>query len=88
MRYTIQLARGAIRTLDRVDRVTEHRLRQRLHQLTDAPEDPRLSKMLVGAQGLQSTRVGDWRILYLVDSTRAFVIVIAIRPRGSAYRDV
>lgn len=88
MRYTIQLSREAIRTLDRVDRVTEQRLRNRLHQLTDAPEEARVSKMLVGAHGLRSTRVGDWRILYLVDHARASVIVVAIRPRGSAYRGI
>lgn len=88
MRYTVQLSRVAIHVLDRLDRVTERRLRERLHQLAEAPEDPRLSKLLVDSQGIRSARVGDWRILYLVDHATESLWILAIRPRGQAYRNL
>lgn len=30
--------------------------------------------------------VGDWRILYTVDEEAQAVYVVAVRPRGQAYR--
>lgn len=86
MSYTLQLSRQAIRVLDRVDRPTERRLRDRLHVLAKTPEDPRFSKRLVDAGDIRSARVGDWRILFVVDAVRAGVLVLAIRPRGQVYR--
>lgn len=62
MTYTVQLSRAAIRALDRLDRVIQQRVRERLRQLAESPEDPRLSKLLVDAEGIRSPRVGDWRI--------------------------
>ena len=88
MRYSVRVSQAAIHVLDRLDRVMERRLRERLHQLTEAPEDRQLSKLLVDAHGIRSARVGDWRILYLVDHTKESLWILVIRPRGQAYRNL
>jgi len=84
--YEIRLYREAIKALDRMDRKTEERIRRRLWELADNPTAPRLSKPLKGMERLRSSRVGEWRILYVVDELNMAVAVLAVRPRGQAYR--
>jgi len=80
----VELAREAEKDLDRLDRNTEARVRRRLRELALTPFDPRISRPLKGVSDLRASRVGDWRILYMVQEE--VVIVLAIRPRGRAYR--
>jgi len=84
--YEVRLSREAVKTLDRMDSKLEKRIRSRLHELSDDPLDPRLSKLLTDMEGLRSSRVGGWRILYTIDNSANAVIVLAVRPRGQAYR--
>ncbi|MBI2939339.1 MAG: type II toxin-antitoxin system RelE/ParE family toxin [Chloroflexi bacterium] len=86
MSYTIRLARPAAKALERLDQSTEGRVRTRLRELADDPFDPRLSKPLVGVEGLRSSRIGGWRVLFTVNEAERAVYVVAIRPRGEAYR--
>jgi len=41
--FRVSLTHEAEKTLDRIDRVMERRIRARLHQLANDPFDPRLS---------------------------------------------
>ena len=41
---------------------------------------------LKGERGAFRYRLGDWRLLYNVDSKRRTLTLANIRPRGSAYR--
>ncbi|MDI3299035.1 MAG: type II toxin-antitoxin system RelE/ParE family toxin [Bacillota bacterium] len=86
MSLRIELTYEAEKDLDRLDRTTERRIRRRLRELADAPFDLRLSKPLVGLEGLRSSRVGDWRILFTVNEAERILEVLAVRPRGEAYR--
>lgn len=88
MSYHLRLAKPAEKKLDALDRPTEERIWKRLRELSEASRDSRLSKELVEAHGLRSSRVGDWRILYMVDDREKLLDVVAIRPRGQAYRDL
>ncbi len=84
MSYTAILSGEAVKTLDRVDRPTEDRIRRRLRELEEKPHNH--GKPLKGLEGLRSSRVGDWWILYTISEERQPVYVIGIRPRGQAYR--
>ncbi|MBX6377928.1 MAG: type II toxin-antitoxin system RelE/ParE family toxin [Clostridia bacterium] len=86
MSLRIELTREAEAALDRLDRVTERQIRRRLRELADGPFDPRLSKPLVGLEGLRSSRVGDWRVLFTVNESERVLEVLAVRPRGETYR--
>ncbi len=86
MRYQIRLARKAEKALEGVDRPTEQRLPARMHELTENPYDPRISKWLVAAPGKRSSRVGNWRIIYTVQKKDQAVEVLFIEPRGEAYK--
>ncbi len=58
------VSREAEKTLDRLDRSTERRIRAGFHQLATDPFDPRLSAPLVERAGVRKSRVGGWRILF------------------------
>lgn len=84
MSYTVILSREAVRVLGRIDRHTEDRIRRRLRELEENPHSH--GKLLKGVEGLRSSRVGDWRVLYTISEERQTVYVIGVRPRGQAYR--
>ena len=58
MTYKVELARQAEKALDRLDRVTEKRLRDRLKELSLNPYDPRLSNDVIMEEGKKYSRVG------------------------------
>lgn len=86
MSYEVRISHPAVKDIERLDAPTERRVRRRLDELAQAPTDRRLSKPLVGVPGLRSSRVGDWRILFRVNETERVVEIVAVRPRGDAYR--
>jgi len=73
---------------DRLDQATYQRIERRLDELEANPHDPRISKPLKGLEGMRSSRVGDWRIVYTIHEKGNMIYVVAIRPRGEAYRNL
>lgn len=88
MGYRIILAKDVVKTLDRLDRTTNERIKAKLRAIAEEPLDPRLSKTLKGIEGLRSSRVGGWRIIFTVDDETKAIYVLRISPRGQAYRDL
>ena len=86
MSYHTQYSRQAAKRLDGLDRATRQRMERRLDELEENPYDPRISKLLKGWESLRSSRVGDWRILYTIQEETKTIYIVAIRPRGEAYR--
>lgn len=43
---------------------------------------------LSGYENLYRIRVGDWRISYAIEDDALIVLVIEIKPRGDAYRNL
>lgn len=86
MSHKVELTKAAEKSLDRMDRATERRIRQRLKLLAQDPYDQRISKRLKGMSGVRSSRVGAWRILYTVVDGDKIVYVTSVEPRGRVYR--
>ena len=88
MRYQIRLSGRAAKDLDRLNRNTQQRVVRRLEQLADAPLDPRLSSPLKNAGGLRKSRVGGWRIIFVVDEESTSFDVVTIQRRGQVYQRI
>ncbi len=86
--YRVKLSRQAEKTLARLDRTTESRLRNRLREISQDPCSARLAKPLIMGEGKFSSRVGDWRIIYLVSQPEEAVYVEAIHSRQKAYKKI
>lgn len=62
----------------------------KLSEIRKDPFDSRISKALVSRQGARSARVGQWRIIFYVQSghgqeSDGNVLVVAIQSRGKVY---
>ncbi len=86
MNCRIVITREAEKILDRLDRATEQRIRARLIQLAEAPLDPRLSAPLTERAGIRKSRVGGWRILFMLDREAKLLQVITVDTRGQVYK--
>jgi mRNA interferase RelE/StbE len=57
-----------------------------LTELAEDPFDPRISSQVEMGAGERKSRVGDWRIFFEVDEPTEVVKILAIKPRGKAYK--
>ncbi|HEY8394945.1 MAG TPA: type II toxin-antitoxin system RelE/ParE family toxin [Thermaerobacter sp.] len=86
--WRIVVSKEAEKTLRRLDRSTRLRLRDAIDRLAEGPHPApgRDVRPLQGHPGLYRLRVGDWRVLFAVEEAEQALLVLAIRPRGQAYR--
>ena len=89
MPYSIELTPAAEKTLLKLakkDRALMLRLDRAILSLADDPTPPN-SKHLVGdVANLHRLRVGDYRIIYQVDSDNLIVLVFHVGHRKDVYR--
>lgn len=83
--YRIEFSKQSIRTLARMPANTAGLIRRKVEALALDPFSMQGVKKLVGGDGYR-LRVGDWRVLYLVDGDRLVVVVTKIGPRGEVYQ--
>lgn len=84
MQRDVEYARDAAKALQRMDRATARRIRDKLCQYADDPEPVSNNvKVLKGGEGLKRLRIGDWRAIFTEDMV--VVLVIRVAARGSVY---
>jgi mRNA interferase RelE/StbE len=82
--WRVELTRTAQRDLRRLDAQVRRRVSGALGALA---EDPRASTNLRRLAGRPETRlrVGDWRVLLMLDAEDRVILVMRILPRGRTY---
>lgn len=83
MRYEVHLIRSAEKDLDRLPLTVHNRLRIKILSLEENPR-PRGIKKLSGREEYR-LRVGDYRILYIIDDRKYIVIIVAVGHRREVY---
>ena len=83
--WALELSREAVRALVTMPRAQAVRIRARLDDLARDPYGTANVRKLTAHPGFR-LRVGDWRVLYLLDRHRVVVQVIRIAKRGEVYR--
>lgn len=84
--WCVELTRTASRDLRRLDPPIRRRVQTALQTLTSDPQQPGALRKLTGAPE-HRLRVGDWRVLLLLDTPTRTITVARVLPRGRAYRD-
>lgn len=84
MSYEVRIIRSAEKDLERFSLTVYTRLSIRILSLVNNPR-PRGVKKLSGHAEYR-LRVGDYRILYLIDDKRRIVTIIAVGHRREVYR--
>ena len=85
MPYSIQFTSRARRDLEGLDRTAQLRLRTHIDRLVVNPI-PAGAKKLHGNEPYYRIRVGDYRVVYQVESKQLVVIVVKIGHRKEIYR--
>lgn len=83
--YTLEYSKQAARALMRMPSNTAITIRAKLLELAQDPLAARNVKKLTDHPGYR-LRVGDWRLLYLLDNGRLIVYVAEIGARGGVYK--
>jgi mRNA interferase RelE/StbE len=86
VKYAQRLSARAAKDLDALDDKAKKRMLSRIEELADAPYDPKLSIKLTNQGGLRRSRVGAWRIIFLVDEKTKTLSVVTIERRGQVYK--
>ncbi len=82
MRYRVLLEQAAQRDFRALDPRVARRVRMRLLSLEENPRPPGVRKLRDVTPAWYRLRVGDWRVLYIVDDQRREVRVYRIKHRA------
>ena len=85
MRYRIEFRPAAQRELHRIPKPFKARLLAAISALADTPRPPG-SVRLQGPEGFHRVRVGDYRIVYLVQDRVLLICVVRVAHRRDVYR--
>lgn len=83
--YSVEFTKQALKALIAMPANKRMLVKSKIEALAANPTDAQNTKKLVGRTGYR-LRVGDWRVIYTVDSGRLIVLVLDIGPRGGIYK--
>jgi len=87
MRYSIELSKEAADDSDalyRSDRKLFHRILKKIESLEGSPYEGK--PLVANHKGEFSLRVGDYRIVYEIDSSNHVIYVLTIKHRKHVYK--
>lgn len=85
MSWRVQWADRAQKDLARLDRQTQQRIVESLDRFVDSGQGD--VRPLQGSKEIvYRLRVGDWRVLFSREKRLLLILVLRVRPRGSAYQ--
>lgn len=84
--YTVEISRRAVKTIARLERADQLRVRAAIDLLADEPRPPGCVK-LAGEASAYRVRVGDYRITYEVIDDRLVIQVVRAGHRRDIHRN-
>ncbi|MCY4193774.1 MAG: type II toxin-antitoxin system RelE/ParE family toxin [bacterium] len=84
-RYTVEIARRAIKAIAGLPRREQQRVRAAIDLLAEQPRPPGCVA-LTGEESVYRVRVGDYRILYAIIDARLVIQVIRVGHRRDVYQ--
>jgi mRNA interferase RelE/StbE len=85
MSYRIEFRPAALRDMRRIPKPFRVRLMTAIAALAAVPRPPGCVR-LQGAEGFHRVRVGDYRIIYLIEDPALLICVVRIGHRREVYR--
>lgn len=85
MSYHVSFKASANKALDKLPKLLQERVLEPVIALSDNPRPPGAVK-LAGGSGLWRVRIGDYRLVYLIDDQRQTVDIRIVAHRREVYR--
>jgi mRNA interferase RelE/StbE len=82
--YSVVIKSSAQKELDALDDAVFSRIDRKILALAENPR-PAGCKKLKGYKDLWRLRIGDWRVIYLIDDLAKLVSIIRVAHRREAY---
>jgi mRNA interferase RelE/StbE len=86
MHYEIEWAGGALRELRKLDRLTARRVLRAISGVATDPRPAEVRPLSGQPTGTMRLRVGDHRVVYLVDDGLVRILVVRVAHRREVYR--
>ena len=84
MQYRVEFRPAALREIRRIPNPFKGRILTAIAALADVPRPPG-SVQLQGPKGFHRVRVGDYRVVYLIEDRELLVCVVRIAHRKDVY---
>ena len=84
LKYSLEIRQSAQKELDALDDALFARIDRRILALADNPR-PAGCKKLKGYKDQWRIRVGDWRVVYIIDDAAKLISVMRIAHRREVY---
>ena len=85
--WKIEIPHEPEKILKRLPKDLVRRILSKIEELKTNPY-PSGCKKISGYEDVYRIRVGDWRIVYVVEGDRLVILILEIAPRGGAYRNL
>jgi len=85
--YQVKLARKAVKSLKKISKPHLSKVLEAIEKLELDPK-PKGCKKLVGQVDLWRIRVGDYRIIYSIESEVKVILITQIGSRGDVYKSI
>ncbi|WP_131765336.1 type II toxin-antitoxin system RelE family toxin [Candidatus Protofrankia californiensis] len=86
MKYEVEWTTRALRELRKLDRTAARRVLLAVTRLADDPRPAGVRALVGKPSGTLRLRVGDYRVVYLVEEGRIVVTVVRVGHRREVYR--
>ncbi|PZU97833.1 MULTISPECIES: type II toxin-antitoxin system RelE family toxin [Synechococcales] len=88
MAWTVEFIPEAAQQLRKLDRTAAGRIARYLQETVSNGRDPRQrgQGLTANLAGLWRYRVGDYRVICQIETSRLLVLVVRVSHRGEAYR--
>ena len=83
--FAITYSKTATRTLRRIPANTATLIRDKMTELATDPRAQHANVTALKGRNELRLRVGDWRVIYVIEDAEETIRVRLIAPRGSAY---
>ena len=83
-KYSLEIKSSAKKELDALDNVLFARIDRKILTLAENPR-PAGCKKLKGHRDLWRVRVGDWRVIYIIDDSTTRVSITRVAHRREVY---
>ncbi|TAN43519.1 MAG: type II toxin-antitoxin system RelE/ParE family toxin [Nitrospirae bacterium] len=87
MPFELHIERHAEKDLNKLEKSLFIQIVQKIKELASNPH-PQGSKKITGSQNDWRLCVGDYRILYEIDNKEKMIIIMRVKHRREAYRDL
>ncbi|HEV8412824.1 MAG TPA: type II toxin-antitoxin system RelE/ParE family toxin [Bryobacteraceae bacterium] len=84
VKYSLEIKQSAQKELDALDDALFTRIDRKILALADHPR-PAGCKKLRGYKDQWRVRIGDWRVLYIIDDVEKLVMITRIAHRREVY---